>query len=272
MDRHVIEALGKARVVIKDGKVIEVGKPEVEYCPLFAKVRNIQVITPDIIRENIEFRIRDFGMCTPQRKLRMRDFLSFGVSELMMTAVQKGMLDAVVIVCEGAGTVVVSDPELIQGIGGRISGIVETSPIPEIIEAIGEDNVLDPEQARIDQYEGTRLALVKGFKRVGVSVASGNDARRIRDEFGQRVALFAVHTTGRSKEDADLFFDNCDIITACASSAVRTRAKERALLQVGNKVPIYAASLWGEILLKERLAQIKHPNITSPEEPPRPLL
>jgi putative methanogenesis marker protein 8 len=79
MDRHVIEALGKARIVIKDGKVVEVGQPEVEYCPLFAKVRNIQVITPEVIRENVEFRIKDFGMCTPQRKMRMKDFLSFGV-------------------------------------------------------------------------------------------------------------------------------------------------------------------------------------------------
>lgn len=272
MDRHVIEALGKARIVIKDGKVVEVGNPEVEYCPLFAKVRNIQVLTPEAIRENVEFRIRDFGMCTPHRKMRMKDFLSFGVSELMGMAVSKGLLDAVVIVCEGAGTVVVSDPELIQGIGGRISGIVETSPIPEVIEAIGKDNVLDPEKAKIDQYNGTRLAFVKGFKRVGVSVASAADARRIREEFGQRVALFAVHVTGRSREDAETFFDTCDIVTACASSAVRLRAKERALLQVGNKVPVFAASLWGEMLLKDRLDAIKHPNVTSPEDPPRPLV
>lgn len=272
MDRHIIEALGKTRVVIRDGKVVEVGKPEVDYCPLFAKVRNIQVITPEVVRENVEFRIQDFGMCTPHRTMRMKDFLSFGVSELMGMAVSKGLLDAVVIVCEGAGTVVVSDPELIQGIGGRISGIVETSPIPEVIEAIGRDHVLDPEEARIDQYEGTRLAFVKGFKRVGVSVASAADARRIREEYGQRVALFAVHVTGRSREDADTFFDTCDIVTACASSMVRSRAKERALLQVGNKVPVFAASLWGEQLLKTRLEEIKHPNVTSPEDPPRPLI
>jgi putative methanogenesis marker protein 8 len=272
MDRHVIEAMGKTRVVIRDGKVIEVGRPEVHYCPLFAKVRKIQDITPEVVRENVEFRIKDFGMCTPERKLRMKDFLSFGVSELMGMAVSKRLLDAVVIVCEGAGTVVVSDPELIQGIGGRISGIVETSPIPAVIEAIGRENVLDPEQARIDQSGGTRLAFVKGFKRVGVSVASAADARRLRDEFGQRIALFAVHVTGRSTEDAETFFDTCDIVTACASSAVRAKAKERALLQVGNKVPVFAASLWGEALLKTRLEALGHANVTSPEDPPRPLI
>ena len=132
--------------------------------------------------------------------------------------------------------------------------------------------VLDPKSARIDQYAGTMLAFVKGFKRVGVSVATAGDARRIRDEFGQRVAIFAVHTSGRTAEEADTFFDTCDIITACASKAVWGRAKERALFQVGNKVPIYAASLWGEMLLKTRLEMINHPNVTSPEDPPRPLI
>ncbi len=253
MDRHVIEALGRTKVVIKDGKVVEVGKPEVEYCPLFAKVR-------------------DFGMCTPERKMRMKDFLSFGVSELLGMAVDRGMLDAVVLVCEGAGTAVVSDPSLVQGIGGRVSGIVETSPIPEIIDVIGKDMVLDPKRAGIDQYEGTRLAFVRGFKRVGVTVASAADARRIRDEFGQQVAIFAVHTTGRTAEEAETFFDTCDIITSCASKAVREKAKEKALLQVGNKVPIYASSLWGEMLLKVRLVMLKSANVTAPEDPPRPLL
>ncbi|MBI0582639.1 MAG: DUF2099 family protein [Methanomassiliicoccus sp.] len=272
MDRHVIEALGRTRVVIVDGKVVEVGTPEVEYCPLFAKVRGIQVITPELVRENIEFRIRDFGMCTSHREMRMRDFLSFGVSELLGMAVSKDMLDAAVIVCEGAGTAVVADPQLIQGIGGRVSGILETTPIDEVIDAIGRDMVLDPDSARIDQYEGVKLAFDKGFKRVGVSVATAADARRIRQEFGQRVAIFAVHTSGRTLSDAEAFFDTCDIITACASSAVRERARERALFQVGNKVPIYAASLWGETLLRTRLEIIGKPNVTSPEEPPRPLI
>jgi putative methanogenesis marker protein 8 len=272
MDRHVIEALGKTRVVIEDGKVVEVGRPEVKYCPLFAKVRNIQTITPEIVKENIEFRIKDFGMCTPRRHMRMRDFLSFGVSELMGMALSRGMLDAAVVVCEGAGTVVASDPELVQGIGGRVSGIVETSPIKEVIDTIGRDMVLDPKEAMIDQYDGVRLAFVRGFKRVGVTVASSEDARRIREEFGQRVAIFAVHTSGCTAEDADTFFDTCDIITACASGPVRAAAKERALLQVGNKVPIYAASLWGEILLKIRLEQNQRPNATTPEDPPRPLI
>ena len=39
--RHVIEAMGKTKVVIEDGKVVSVGKPAVIYCPLFMKHRGI---------------------------------------------------------------------------------------------------------------------------------------------------------------------------------------------------------------------------------------
>ena len=35
---HIMELMGKTRVIVKDGKVIEVGQPEVEWCPIFAKV------------------------------------------------------------------------------------------------------------------------------------------------------------------------------------------------------------------------------------------
>mgnify|MGYP005834188847 CR=1 FL=1 len=272
MGRHVMEALGRTRVVIEDGKVVEVGEPEVRYCPLFFKVRGITEITPEIVRQNIEFRIKDFGMCTPGRKMRMRDFLSFGISELLGMALSKGMLDAAVVVCEGAGTVVVSDPDLVQGIGGRVSGIVETSPIPEVVEAIGQDRVVDPESATIDMVKGAELAFRLGFRRVAVTVARAEDAVEVRRRYGQRVALFAVHTSGLSHQDAQLMFDNCDVVTACASKHVREVAKTRALLQVGNKVPVYASSLWGELLLRTRLEALKSPNVTSPEEPPVPLI
>ena len=41
MGRHVMECLGKSRVVIEDGKVVEVGEPRVKSCPLFKKHRGI---------------------------------------------------------------------------------------------------------------------------------------------------------------------------------------------------------------------------------------
>ena len=33
-DKHVIEALGKTRVTIEDGKITSIGEPEIDYCPI----------------------------------------------------------------------------------------------------------------------------------------------------------------------------------------------------------------------------------------------
>ena len=41
MDEHIIEAMGRAKITIKDGKVIDVEDPKIEYCPLFHKHRGI---------------------------------------------------------------------------------------------------------------------------------------------------------------------------------------------------------------------------------------
>ena len=34
-DKHVIEALGKAEVVIENGKITYIGEPVVDYCSIF---------------------------------------------------------------------------------------------------------------------------------------------------------------------------------------------------------------------------------------------
>ena len=67
MDRHVMEALGRTRVVIEDGKVVEVGEPRVKTCPLFKKYRGIEEFNRDTVKENIEYRIEHFGMCSANR-------------------------------------------------------------------------------------------------------------------------------------------------------------------------------------------------------------
>ena len=48
-DRHVLEALGKAYVVVEDGHVVEVGEPLIERCPIFAKARGIEEITQEVV-------------------------------------------------------------------------------------------------------------------------------------------------------------------------------------------------------------------------------
>lgn len=272
MGRHVMEALGKSRVVIEDGKVIEVGEPVVKRCPLFEKYRGIKEFNEETIKENIEYRIGKFGMCTEKREIRMKYFLSFGISEILSLALQKKLIDAAVIAADGCGTVVLDDPEIVQGMGGRISGITETCPIETVIDGIGRERVLDPETAKIDQFEGVEKAFTMHYHTVAVTVASAKDAQEIRDCFGMNVVILAVHTTGTSPEDAEKLFDFCDVITACASQSIRDVAKTRAVLQAGTKVPVYAASETGAMLVKAKLNELGRTPDTVLEDGPEPLV
>lgn len=260
------------RVVFEDGKVTEVGEPKIKYCPLFKKYRNIDEITSDVVRENMEFRMAAFGMCRDDRVVRMRNFLSFGISELMCLALAKGFVDAVVTAADGCGTCVLTDPEIVQGMGGRISGIMETSPIKKVIDEIGEDNVIDPETTPIDQRKGVEMAVSKGYSKIAVTVASPKDAAYLRGTYGDRLVIFAVHTTGISEEDAESYYDNCDVITACASQFVRKVGEKRATVQAGTKVPVYGATEIGKKVIELKLDELGRSADDHLDEQPVPLI
>lgn len=255
-----MEALGKARIVIKDGKVVEVGEPQVEFCPLFYKYRGIEKLDLEAVEENINFRIEDFGMCTSQRQLKMKDFLSFGISETLGTLLEENVIECAVIVCEGCGTVIIEDPELIQGIGGRISGIVSTTPIEEIINVVGANKVLEPENAEINQVKGVLKAINMGYNKIAVTVASAENAKALRGlekEYpGVEIYIFAVHTTGVSRVEAENLFQYADVITSCASKHLRAVADQKNVFSVGASIPIYAASENGKKFLKMRIEKI----------------
>lgn len=270
MDEHVIEALGKARVVVRDGKVVEVGDPQISYCPIFDKNKGIKSIDKEAIAKNIQSRIDSFGMCTARRALKMTDFVSFGVSEIVSTGVSKGLLDAAVLVCEGCGTLIVTDPEMVQGIGGRVSGLVSTTPIPELIERVGKEKVLDPATAKIDQVAGIRKAVAMGYKNIAVSAISGSMARTLRDiekEAGVNIYVFIVHATGISKEEAELAYGYADVTTGCASKFLREKGSSEGFFKVGNSVPIFGVTPRGIALIKARVEVIGRPLVHNPCAP-----
>lgn len=260
MDEHIIDALGRSLVTIKDGKVVDITEPKVEYCPLFHHHRGIEELTKEAIKENIEFRIADFGMCTKDRKLKMKDYLSFGISEIISTLLDENILDCAIMVCEGCGTLIVNDSELAQGIGGRVSGLVKTSPIPEIIEKIGSENIVNPETAEIDQIAGINLAIEKGYKNIAVTITLAKDCEGIKElkkaHPHVNIYTFLVHTTGLSKKDARVLFDSCDVATACASKYIREIGDKESLKTVGQSIPIYSKTEKGKEFLELRLEKI----------------
>ncbi|MGB3908071.1 MAG: methanogenesis marker 8 protein [Methanomethylovorans sp.] len=259
---HVMEILGMARVVVKDGKVIEVGEPQIEWCPLFEKARGIKEIDSEEVRKNMEFRIRDFGLFTPKRKLEMDVFVGFGASEVMMSGLNRGLLDATVTVCDGAGTVITANPRLVQGMGARISGLVETEPIPEVIAGIEQrkGTVLDPQHASIDPVKGVERAAQMGHRKIAVSVIDELTASRIRElekTHDIDVFIIAAHTTALTKESAVELLKYTDIVTACASRNLRSLVKPIA--QVGTAVPLFAVTQKGKELLLERAKEVDSP-------------
>ena len=277
MDKHVIEALGRARITVQDGKVVDIGEPMIEYCPLFHKHRGIEKLTEDEIRKNIQFRIDDFGMCKSNRQLRLKDFLSFGISEILSTLLNDDLIDCAVMVCEGCGTVIVTESDLAQGVGGRVSGLVETSPIPELIEEFLPNHVFDEENAAIDQVEGFKLAIENGYKNIAVTIAFPEDGiiiKELEKEYDDINAyLFAVHTTGLSREESELIFDVSDVVTACANKHLRDIAEEEDIFSVGTSIPIYAGSEKGEEFIKLRLDKIGGPKKkTGNSKHPYPLI
>ncbi len=273
MSEHIIEALGKSRITIKDGKVIDVTEPEVEYCPLFDHHRGIKKLTKEVIEKNIQFRIDDFGMCTPERQLRMKDFLSFGISEIMCTLLDENAIDSVVMVLEGCGTIIVTEPELVQGIGGRVSGLVKTSPIPELIPEIGEENIVNPQTAEINQVEGIKLAISKGFKNIAVTVTLAEDADRIeklrKENPDVNIYVFVVHTTKKTAEEARKLFDICDVTTGCSSKHIREIGEKESIKTVGQSIPIFAHTEDGKKFLEMRLDRIggEKPKKDNPDLP-----
>lgn len=260
MDEHIIEGMGKAKIKIQNGKIVEIGEPKIDYCPLFHKYRNIEKLDKKSIEENFNFRIDDFGMCTPDRQIRMKDFLSFGISEIICTLLDDKILDSAIIVCEGCGTIIVNEGEMVQGIGGRVSGLVKTSPIPEVIERVGLENVLYPETAEINQIEGVKLAIEKGYKNIAVTIAVVADVPLLnqikKDNPNVNIYTFLVHTTGLSKEDAETLFNASDIITGCASKYIREIGEENSLKTVGQSIPIFARTEKGKEFLERRLEKI----------------
>jgi putative methanogenesis marker protein 8 len=251
-DEHIIEAIGRSRIVIKNGKVVEVGEALISDCPLAKRFGYpIPAIAREAVRMNIEHRIKSFGMCTENREvLDAREFVGFGASELLSFGLYSGLIDAAVLACDGAGTVIVTKPAMAQGIGGRMSGLVKTSPHTSVMDRIelGGGIVLDRKRATIDQVAGVALANMEGFRNIAVTVATPETAAIIR-RIHPDTLIFAVHVTGLSPDEAELLVSSSDLVTSCASKTIREIAGAGALLQAGISVPVFAMTHKGKLLV-----------------------
>ena len=258
-DRHVIEALGKAEVVIENGKITYIGEPVVDYCSIFDNGQHNGDLTKEFIKSNINKRIDEFGMCTPQRSIDVEDTMSFGTSETLKTNMIKGNVDCVVGACEGVGTLLIDDAELVQGVGGRVSALISTTPIDEVMDKVGRENVLNPETAELNPLKGLEMAIERGYKNIAITIIPTEmvkDLRQYPKPEDVNIYIFVAHTTNVSKKEAEMLFDYADVISGCSSINIRETAEERKPYYAGKKVPLYAVTENGKKLLNERLEYI----------------
>lgn len=258
-DRHVIEALGKAEVVIENGKITYIGEPVVDYCSIFDNGQHNGDLTKEFIKSNINKRIDEFGMCTPQRSIDVEDTMSFGTSETLKTNMINGNVDCVVGACEGVGTLLIDDAELVQGVGGRVSALISTTPIDEVMDKVGRENVLNPETAELNPLKGLEMAIERGYKNIAITIIPTEMVKDLRQHpkpEDVNIYIFVAHTTNVSKKEAEMLFDYADVISGCASINIRETAEERKPYYAGKKVPLYAVTENGKRLLNERLEYI----------------
>jgi putative methanogenesis marker protein 8 len=258
MSEHLLE-MAKALVRVKDGKVEVLTDPKICSCPLRRDLYGIEAESRKTVESVLRGHMRDLGMYGPERILELQEKpVSFGASELLADALSEGLVDAAVVVCEGAGTVVASRPDVLQAVGAHMVGLIKTMPIAEIREGLEKRGcILVDRMGTIDQVRGFERAAEAGFERIAVTVAGTRaaEARRLRElggASGKRPYLLAVHTTGVSETDAQVLAENCDIVWSCASRAVRDIVGRRSKLQIGIAIPVFALTDEGKRLILNR--------------------
>lgn len=258
MTEHLLEMAG-ALVRVKDGKIEVLTEPRVRFCPLRAGLYGIEIESRETVAKTLQAHMQELGMYGSQRVLELREKpVSFGASEILMDAMGEGLVDAAVLVCEGAGTLVTARPEVLQAVGAHMTGLVETETIRETQDGLEERGcLLLDRQCSIDQVRGFEKAVAAGFKKIAVTVAGARacDAEALQElgaRLGVRPFILAVHTTGINEQEAGALAESCDIIWSCASRAVRKVVGKKAKLQIGISIPVFALSDEGKRLILNR--------------------
>jgi putative methanogenesis marker protein 8 len=252
-DLHVIR-LFSSFVAISNAKVIRITDPVMTHCPLARQMyRHIPVgDAPDkeeikaLIKQGIEEKIDTFGFFTPERTLEQNKIaIPYGASEIFMYALRKHMVDAAVVACDGAGSVITSSPDVVQGIGARMNGLFYTTPIPGLVERLKALGARVPfSDASIHQAEAAERAVQLGYRRLAVTVNGHMDEpleyfHKIGEKQGATITVFLVCTTGVSSERAVEIRDFADVVWSCASGEVRTIMGPSSILQITRKIPVF---------------------------------
>ncbi len=251
-DIHVLRYFSSF-ISVSDGKVINVTDPALSYCPLAGHLYNglksvdgadKEAVKAEI-KKAIESKIKDYGLFTAQRILASDNTaIQYGASEMLMFALNKKAVDAAVIVCDGAGTIITDKGGVVQGIGARVNSLLLTSPIKETIERLNELGCFVIfEKALIDQVRGVEKAIEAGYKKIAVTV-SGHDVEKLKEirrmeSENIAITILVVCTTGIASEKNDQIRRYADLVWSCASLEIRKTIGTAAVLQISKQIPVF---------------------------------
>ena len=210
-DLHITRALGSL-VVVSEGKVIDVeSSGALRWCPMQTWFGSAD---PAVYVQKKMDEFGHFRCCRQTRRDEMA--VPYGTSEMFMKALKSGLIDCAVTVSDGAGSVITSDPDVVQGIGARMNGVFHTTPIGEVIAAYRDVGCTVFDDARIDQVRAVRTAAASGHRRIGVTVnafygESFEAVRSLEAEIGIDIQLAAVCSTGVDRTRAEELTSYSDI-------------------------------------------------------------
>jgi putative methanogenesis marker protein 8 len=257
-DLHILRFYSSL-VVVSGGKVVEVFEPSLKYCPLanslYKDFRTLDTTDPLVFKKTvckaIEEKISQFGFFKENRKIYQSEIsIPYGASEMLMYALRKRQIEAAVTVCDGAGTVVSSSPEIVQGIGARMNGLFFTTPFRAVVERLERNNCMVVPGGRIDQIQGVKMAIRLGYKNIAVTIngylgANLNEIREIEKSCNVSIVILVVCTTGIGKRRIREIKRYADLVWSCGSNNIRSIVGQKAILQMSCVIPVFVLSLKG---------------------------
>lgn len=183
----------------------------------------------------------------------------FGASETISSAFKSGLLDASVIVSNNLGTIITTNDSNTQGAVKRMTGLFYTNPSKEIMIRARVAGIIPvfPYTGEINQIEGVKYAIDKGYKKIAVTLAAGDNEfmEQLNDleSDGITIYKFGLCSTGINEKTAEVMLKNADIVWSCASKYVKEYIEPHAIAQVGIKIPVHIMTSKGWELVKNHL-------------------
>ncbi|MBD3369070.1 DUF2099 family protein [Candidatus Fermentibacteria bacterium] len=239
-DLHVTR-LCNTMVAVRKGRVVLQEARAPSWCPVSARFSHLG------LTGHLAEKRRRWGMFGKDRKVdSLRTAIPFGASEILMRAIESGAIDAAIVVCEGAGSVICTSARTVQGIGARMNGVFYTRPITGVIESLRAEGCLVsfPSSSEIDQAGALETALDEDFERVAVTVAGNHSSlvSQLRDlgrNAGVEVTLLSLCNTGVSTAEAGRL-SGADMVWACAARPdIMRLVTSGAPVQLGVRSPVF---------------------------------